>query len=172
MFEILKKIEGCICCTFSCGCCRIRSGCCYVVMTMLQASNPNVLTVSDGCYMCFIWVLHIHLCCKCFHLDVGYVFIHMLQVFHLNIAYILQWLHTCFPRVFDVCSKCFNCSGYKMFSSTCCKSRSGIAHVAVDPISSSRLLQLLGPRCMRVAVEGREQQVWETVRTQIETEWA
>jgi hypothetical protein len=26
-------------------------------------------------------------------------FTHMLQVFHLDVVYILQWLHTCFPRV-------------------------------------------------------------------------
>jgi len=32
----------------------------------------------------------------------------MLQVFHLNVAYVLQWLHTSFPRVSDVCCKYFN----------------------------------------------------------------
>jgi hypothetical protein len=36
-------------------------------------------------------------CCICFT--------HMLQVFHLDVAYVLQWLHTCFPGV------CFKCSG-------------------------------------------------------------
>ena len=43
------------------------------------------------------------------HPYVAYVFTHMLQVFHLDVAYVLQWLHTCFPRVSDVCCKCFNC---------------------------------------------------------------
>ena len=31
-------------------------------------------------------------CCICFT--------HMLQVFHLDVAYVFQWLHACFPGVF------------------------------------------------------------------------
>jgi hypothetical protein len=42
-------------------------------------------------------------CFKCF--------ICMLQVFHLDVTYVLQWLHTCFSSVLDVCCKCFNCFG-------------------------------------------------------------
>jgi hypothetical protein len=45
-----------------------------------------------------------------FYLGVAYVsyiffmkrLTHILQVFHLSVAYVLQWLHTCFPRVLDV----------------------------------------------------------------------
>jgi hypothetical protein len=33
----------------------------------------------------------------------------MLQVFHLDAAYDLQWLLACFPRVLGVYFKCFNC---------------------------------------------------------------
>jgi hypothetical protein len=48
----------------------------------------------------FIWVLHI-------------IFTHMLHVFHLDIAYILQWPFQAFLGVFisvsNVCCKCFNC---------------------------------------------------------------
>jgi hypothetical protein len=33
----------------------------------------------------------------------------MFQVFHLNVAYISQWLHTCFSGVSDVRCKCFSC---------------------------------------------------------------
>jgi hypothetical protein len=57
-------------------------------------------------------------CCICFTLYVASVFIRMLQVFHLDVAYVLQWRHsTYFPRVSmyvasiltvsDVCCKCF-----------------------------------------------------------------
>ena len=38
-------------------------------------------------------------------------FIRMLQVFYLDVAYVLQWLQTCFPGVLDVCCKCFNYFG-------------------------------------------------------------
>jgi hypothetical protein len=49
--------------------------------------HTYVASVSSGCCICFT---------------------HMLQVFHLDAAYVLQWLHTCFPRVLDVYFKCFN----------------------------------------------------------------
>jgi hypothetical protein len=42
------------------------------------------------------------ICFKCFR-----CFIRMLQVFNLNVAYVLQWLHACFPGVLDVCCKYF-----------------------------------------------------------------
>jgi hypothetical protein len=32
----------------------------------------------------------------------------MFQVFHLDVAYILQWLHMCFSDVSDICYKCFS----------------------------------------------------------------
>jgi hypothetical protein len=40
-------------------------------------------------------------CCICFT--------YMLQEFHLDVAYVFQWLHTCFSSVSDVCCKCSNC---------------------------------------------------------------
>jgi hypothetical protein len=71
--------------------------------------------------------------------SVSSVFICMLQVFHLDVYICLQWLHTCFQvfsgvlqvfqtyvtcvsAVSDVCCKC---------SFGCCKSRSGVAYVAI-----------------------------------------
>jgi hypothetical protein len=54
------------------GCCKSRSRCCIYCngyTRTLQASIANVSAVSDGCCMCFIWVLHMF-----------YTFI--LQVFH------------------------------------------------------------------------------------------
>jgi hypothetical protein len=46
---------------------------------MFQVYVPNVPRISDICYKCFIWMLHIYAsvlgvfirCCKCFHLDVA-----------------------------------------------------------------------------------------------------
>jgi hypothetical protein len=59
----------------------------------------------------------------------------MFQVFHLDVAYILQWLHTCFSGVSDVCCKCFSC--FRIYitsaSSGCCKSKSSVAHVVMGP---------------------------------------
>jgi hypothetical protein len=56
-----------------------------------------------------------------FQMDVAHVlsgycicFTLMLQVFHANVAYVLQWLHTCFPHVSDICCKCFNCFGHML----------------------------------------------------------
>jgi hypothetical protein len=54
------------------------------------------------CCMCFTHML------QEFHLDVAYV-TRMLHVFHLDVAYVFQWLHTCFSGVSDVYCKCSNC---------------------------------------------------------------
>jgi hypothetical protein len=51
--------------------------------------HSYVASISSGCCICFT---------------------HMLQVFHLDVAYVLQW-HMCFPGVSDVCCKYFNCFG-------------------------------------------------------------
>jgi hypothetical protein len=76
----------------------------------------------------------------------------MLQVFRLDVAYVLQWLHTCFPGVSDVCCKCF--SYFRTYvssvSSACCQSRSDIALVAMEPTYRSHLLQLLGAAMVTV----------------------
>jgi hypothetical protein len=36
------------------------------------------------------------ICCKCVLSGCCICFTHMLQVFHFNVAYVLQWLHTYF----------------------------------------------------------------------------
>jgi hypothetical protein len=93
--------------------------CCNGYTRILHVSVPNVSVVSDGCYTCSIWVLHMFDtyvasvsfgCCICFHT-------YVVSVFYLDIAYVLQWLHACFPRVSDVsvstvsyvyvCCRCF-----------------------------------------------------------------
>jgi hypothetical protein len=80
-------------------------------------------------------------------------FIRMLQMFYLDVAYVLQWLQTCFPGVSDVCYKYFNCFRYmlQVFHLDVAKVDLSVVHVAVRPISSSHILQLLGPpACMWV----------------------
>ena len=59
-------------------------------------------------------------------------FTHMLQVFYLNVTYVLQWLFKCFfASVSDAYLKCFVClrTYVANVSSGCFKSRSGVAHV-------------------------------------------
>jgi hypothetical protein len=151
---------------------------------VLQWVYMYVASVCSKCFGCFRRMLHVfylgvayvsHLCCKCF-IRMLHIFSHiyMMQVFHLDVAYVLQWLHTCFPHVSNVRCKCFNCFRrmLQMFSSRCCKSRSVVAYVAVDAIYSSRLLQLLGPPARAWVWRGHERQAWETVQVQIETERA
>jgi hypothetical protein len=61
------------------GYCKSRSGyciCCNDCTHILQAYVLNALFFPD-------------VCCKCVYLDVAYVFI--LQVFYLDVAYVLQW---------------------------------------------------------------------------------
>jgi hypothetical protein len=80
---------------------------------MLQVSVPNVLAIFRRMlqvfYLGVAYVSHL-IMLQAFHSDVAYVS-HVCQVFHLDIAYVLQWLHTCFSRVSDVCCKCFNYFG-------------------------------------------------------------
>jgi hypothetical protein len=121
------------------ACCKSRSGCCICCngyRRILQPFVPNVSVVSDICCTCFIWVLHT------FHI--------MLQVVNSDVAYVLQWLHTCFPRVSDLYCKCFQLfwTYVANVSSRYYKIRSGVAHVAVGPINSSL------PAGMCVDVEG------------------
>jgi hypothetical protein len=76
-----------------------------------------------------------------------------MQVFHLDVCIYLQWLHTCF-QVFSGVSQMFQTYVVSVSSvfglmlqlclSGCCKSRSGVAHVAMGPTCCTRLLQLLG----------------------------
>ena len=82
-------------------------------------------------------------------------FTHILHLFHLDVAYVLQWLHTCFPRVSDVLQvfQLFWTYVVNIFS-RCYKSRSSVAHVTVDAICSSHWpTTTTGPVCMRVGVE-------------------
>jgi hypothetical protein len=100
-------------------------------------------TVSSGCYIC-MHVASIYF--KCFM-----CFIHILQVFHLDIAFVLQWLQMYFPSVSDVGYKCFNCFRrmLQVFYLAIANVDLGVAHVAVGhpPVAA------IGPAFMPVGVE-------------------
>ena len=118
---------------------------------------------------CFIYFLR-HMLQVCF--------IRVLHMFHTYVASVLfeccvflQWLHTFF-LVFNICSKCFNLFWTYVVSvlSRCCKNRSGVACVAVGPICSSHMLQLLGPPACAWVWRGRHgagtrhRAAWATVQ--------
>jgi len=98
-----------------------------------------------------------YVCCKYFYLDVcnGYT-----RGFKFFLVF-----YKCFRRMLQV-FQLFRTYVANVFS-RCCKSRSSVAHVAMWPIYSSCLLQLLGPPACTWVWRGCEQ---ETVPTQIETE--
>jgi hypothetical protein len=80
-------------------------------------------------------------------------FTDMLQVFHLDIAYVLQWLYTCFADVSDVCCKCLNYFGcmLQLFHLDVEKIDlvlHGGTHMQQSPVA------VVGPTCMCVGVEG------------------
>jgi hypothetical protein len=106
--------------------------CCKCLFQMFQQFQMDVVHVLSGCCIYFTVMLQV------FHPDVAYVFMHMLQVFHLDVAYVLQWLHTCFRCMLQV-FQWFRAYVANV-SSKCCKNRSGVAHVAVEPICSCYLL--------------------------------
>jgi hypothetical protein len=72
-------------------------------------------------------------CCICFT--------HMLQVFYLDVAYVFAMVFQVFSGIFtsvaDTCFKGFIClhTYVANISSECFKSRSGVAHVAMMPVT-------------------------------------
>jgi hypothetical protein len=122
------------------------------MLHMLQAYISSVSCVSDVCFKCFIWILHmlqwlythvLSICFKCF-----ICFRLMLQVFHLDvakvdldIAYVAMTIHACFKHMFQVFHLCSDVY-YKCFFG-CFKSRFGRAHVSSAVVA---LLLLLGRR--------------------------
>jgi hypothetical protein len=66
-----------------------------------------VMVVHISCKFLFSMFLFLDVCCKCVYLDVAYIFTHMLQVFYLDVACVLQWFQVffrcfckCFRRMF------------------------------------------------------------------------
>jgi hypothetical protein len=72
----------------------------------------------------------------------------MLQVFYLDVAYILQWLHMCFLGCFICMLQVFHLFQTYVASILFghCKSRSRVAHIAIGPTYRSLMLQPLGHR--------------------------
>ena len=108
----------------------------YVFIRMLQLFYLDIAKVDlDIAYTCMLQA--------------------MFQVFQVYVASVSSGCCICFTMVTHVCFLVFQtyvasvstvssiCCG---ISSKCCKSRSDAAHIAVGPIYSSRLLQLLGLR--------------------------
>jgi hypothetical protein len=96
-------------------CSNVSEVCCKCFISMLQKylDVAHVATVFSSvcpkhfiCFQTYVasvssrYCIYIHVasvCFKCFG-----CFIRIFQVFYLNIAYILQWLQTCFSYVSDV----------------------------------------------------------------------
>jgi hypothetical protein len=116
----------CMFSSVSSGCCKSRFGCCIYMV------------LQEYVFECFR-------CCIC-----------MLQVFHLDVAYVFAMathvFFKCFRRILQV---------FQLFrtyvasvSSRCCKSSSKVTHVAMGPTYCSRLLQLLGRRAYAWEAKG------------------
>jgi hypothetical protein len=72
----------------------------------LQWLYKYVAMVCSQCFICvFRRMLQVFLSRYCI------CFTHMLQVFHVEVAYVFEWLHTCSPSVSNVYCKCFNYFG-------------------------------------------------------------
>ena len=65
----------------------------YVAMVVLVCCNNNVSSVFSEVF------------CECVYVDVAYVFTHMLQVFYLDVVYVLHG----FQVFFRCFCKCFRC---------------------------------------------------------------
>jgi hypothetical protein len=109
----------------------------------------HAIVFSSVCSKCFICFRHM---LQVFHLDVVYAC--MLQVYVPSVSGVfLSGCCICFAMATKVFSWCFRCmlEVFRLFricvtsvSSRCCKVDLGVAYVAVGPICSSHLLQLLG----------------------------
>jgi hypothetical protein len=106
----------------------------------LQWLYTDVSSVESKCFICFRRILCVYI-------------YSILQLVLSGCLQCLQWLYMWFQVFFVVFRKCFRrmLQVFQLFrtyitnvSSTCCKSRSDVAYVAVGPICSSRKLQLLG----------------------------
>jgi hypothetical protein len=99
---------------------------------IFQVFDMYVSSVSSRCYKsrseCCIYIHVAIICFKCF--------IHILQVFYLDVAYVLQWLHMCFQVFLGVCM-CFRSMYVSSISSKCYKSGSGVAHITMGPMYRS-----------------------------------
>jgi hypothetical protein len=108
------------------------------------------------CFKCMFQVFHLFQtyvgsvsseCCKsgygcCIYMHVVSVCFQVFQVFHTYVASVSSECCICFAMATHVFSWCFR-HMLQVFSFGCCKTRSGVAHVAIGPTC---LPQLLGRR--------------------------
>jgi hypothetical protein len=101
----------------------------------------------------------IHLCCKRLSPNVSSVFFkHMFQVCFIQMLHMFHiysvcckcfiWMLLCFAMAANIFFLVFRTYVASVFY-ICYKSRSSVAHVALGPICSSHLLQLMGPPAVR-----------------------
>ena len=118
-------------------CCKSRSGCCtccngYTRMFLVYV--PNVSSVLGECWKCFIWMLHIHACCKhMFQVFSGVSYV-CLRVFYPDVAYVcigFQMFFRRFHKYLRRLFKCFICLllYVAVIACGCFKSRSDIAQM-------------------------------------------
>jgi hypothetical protein len=97
----------------------------------------------------------------------------MLQVFYLDVAYILQWLHMCFLGCFICMLQVFHLFQTYVASILFghCKSRSRVAHIAIGPTYRSLMLQPLGHRrgspCGRLSHTDAHPQAGQVIGTHV-----
>jgi hypothetical protein len=137
------KYFSCFRCMFQMFCMDVRKGdwdAVHVVMAihdMFQVYVLNVSSVPNECCKCFIWMLqqyiwmlHIHACCKhMFQVFLGASYV-CLQVFHLNDAYVCNDFQMFFKR-FRKCLRLFQV--FHLSSFVCCiwifQKWIGVAHM-------------------------------------------
>ena len=101
------------------------------MLHMLQWLCTYVASVYPQCFIYFLYT---------YVASVSFVFFCMLQVLHLDVSkvdrdvgHVVMVVQVYVPNVLDILD-------------VYCKSRSGVVHVVVGPISRSHLLAAVGPR--------------------------
>ena len=129
---------------------------------MLHILRIDVASVLSICYECFSGFSSVYRCfCKCFKCMFqvfSFVFFCILQVLHLDVSkvdrdvgHVVMVFQVYVPNVSDILD-------------VCCKSRSGVVHVVVGPISRSHLLAATGPQASVREPRGHEWQAWKLER--------
>ena len=105
----------------------ISEVCCNLFHVDVVKIDRDISYVALVVYVCYKLFCSQYLICFCrrmlqVRLSICCIrFTHMLQVFYLNAAYILQWFSSvfrCFASVSDACFMCFIC--LKMYVAKCC----------------------------------------------------
>jgi hypothetical protein len=104
---------------------HVASVCFQVFQTYVSSASSGCCKSRSGCCIYMHVAKYVFKCLRCF--------VCMLQVFHLDVAYVLQWLHTCFSSVSDVSCKCFSGFGCMLQVFHLGVAKVGLAHTAMGP---------------------------------------